>query len=127
MTSEDRDRTFTQAAPLDLLFYPETGTPRTRCSTEKIELPEFATALCRAYESNAYAETRNGRDWASFQNDLPDSKEKGQIMPIFQLIRSAGIFDCQFNAHSPIDAKQNDIGRCATPHSPSFIIRHWQL
>jgi hypothetical protein len=130
MTSEDREITFVQAAPLDLLaellFYPGNSDPAyapgllVLLHTEKIELPEFVTAVCRAYESTEYAETRNGRvqtlidKWrAWFPNDLTDSKKKGQMMPIFQRIGSAGIFDvatrshdaCQFDAHVPIDAK----------------------
>jgi hypothetical protein len=152
MLSEDRDVTFVQAAPLELLgellFHPGNTDVAyvpgllVLLHTEKIEIPEFVTAVTRAYEKTEFIDTRNARvqalvdKWrAWFPNDLTDSKKKSQMMPIFQLLGSAGIFDvgtrshddCQFDAHVPIDAKQTDIAWAATPHILAEHFSYFEL
>jgi hypothetical protein len=152
MLTEDRELTVVQAAPLELLakllFHPGNTDASyipgllVLIHTEKIELPEFVTALCRAYETTEYADNRNPliqglidkwRAW--FPNDLTDSKKKSQMMPIFQLIGSAGIFDvqarshddCQFDPHVPVDTKQAEIAFCATPHVLAEHFSYYEL
>jgi hypothetical protein len=141
LLSEDRGETVVQAAPLEmlakLLFHPANADKHyvsgllVLLHSEPIDLGEFVQYTEAAFQNTEWPDIRVPRmkglieKWKHwFPNDLHDPKKKAVLLPMFNLVGTAGMFDiqpssmddCQFDASVPVLTKEKDLALWATPH-----------
>ena len=141
MLVEDGESTLVQAAPLDvlvsMLFHPgntDTDYPQALLvlvhSESAIDIDEFVRQIMKCYEETDYWDTRKEKlssfmntwmEW--FPNDFQGSSKKANILPLFNLIGSSGVFGLQpsmeenviWDPSVPFNEKEQVLVFCATP------------